>query len=112
MKTLRTALSVCAGVCLCASVSTASTISVAAGGDLQSAINNAQPGDTIALARGATFTGGFVLPNKGGSTPIVIRTAGDDGLPGPGGQIAPANSSLLAKIKSNGGPAIQTAPSA
>jgi hypothetical protein len=112
MKHIRTALSVCAGVCLCASVSTASTISVAAGGDLQGAINNAQPGDTIALARGATFTGGFVLPNKGGSTTITIRTAGDDGLPTDGGRITPQNAAQLARIKSNGGPAFQTQPGA
>src|SRR3954467_13359393 len=109
MKKLRTALSVCAGVCLCASVSTASTISVGAGGDLQAAINNAQPGDVISLARGATFTGGFVLPNKGGSTMITIRTEGDSGLPGIGGRISPDNSAILAKIKSNGDPAIRTA---
>src|SRR5436853_6410387 len=99
MKTLRTALSVCAGVCLCASVSTASTISVAAGGNLQSAINSAQPGDTIALARGATFVGGFVLPNKAGSATITIRTAGDDGFPGDGGRIAPSNAAQLAKVQ-------------
>ena len=112
MNKFRTALSVCAGVCLSASVSTASTINVAAGGDLQAAINGAQPGDTIALARGAVFTGGFVLPNKAGSAVITIRTAGDDGFPGDGGRIGPNNSAQLAKLKSNGGPAIQTAPSA
>src|SRR5437763_1694214 len=112
MNTRRTALSVCAGLCLSASVSTASTISVAAGGDLQAAINNAQPGDTITLARGATFTGGYVLPSKGGSTTITIRTAGDTDLPGPGGRISPNNTAQLAKIKSDGGPAVQTAPGA
>src|SRR4051812_18526694 len=112
MNTLRTALRVCAGLCLCASVSSASTIAVPAGGDLQAAINNAQPGDTIALARGATFTGGYVLPNKSGSTPIVIRTAGDNDLPAAGSRISPDNKGELAKIKSNGGPAIQTAAGA
>jgi hypothetical protein len=113
MNFLRTALGVCAGLCLCASVSTASTISVSAGGDLQAAINNAQPGDTIALARGAVFTGNFTLPNKGGSSMITIRTQGDDGLPGAGQRISPAQSSLLAKIKSNGrAPAVLTAAGA
>src|SRR2546430_177165 len=112
MNTACTALSVCAGLCLSASVSTASTISVAAGGDLQAAINNAQPGDTIALARGATFTGGHVLPDKGGATRLTIRTAGDNDLPGAGGRISPDNASQLAKIRSNGGPAVQTAPGA
>jgi len=112
MNKFRTALRVCAGLCLCASVSTASTISVPAGGDLQAAINNAQPGDVISLARGATFTGGFVLPNKGGSTMITIRTEGDSGLPAAGGRISPDSSSVLAKIKANGGPAIATAAGA
>ena len=39
-------------------------VTVNAGGDLQAAINNAQPGDTIVLQAGATFTGNFVLPDK------------------------------------------------
>ena len=39
-----------------------STISVASGGDLQSALNNAYCGDTIELEAGATFTGGFTFP--------------------------------------------------
>src|SRR4051812_38643460 len=114
MNTLRTALCVCAGLSLCASVSSASTISVAAGGDLQAAIMNAQPGDTIVLARGAVFTGGFTLPNKGGSTMITIRTEGDSDLPGEGGRIGPANAPKLAKLRTpgNGVPVIQTAPGA
>ena len=48
---------------------------VNAGGDLQAAINNAQPGDTILLQAGATFTGNFILPNKGGSSYITIRSS-------------------------------------
>src|SRR5688572_7314021 len=56
---------------------TGATINVAAGGDLQAAINAAMPGDTIRLEAGATFTGTFVLPLK--SNPqnlwIVIRSA-------------------------------------
>jgi len=114
MKIFRTALRVCAGLVLCASVSLASTISVRAGGDLQGAIMNAQPGDTILLARGAVFTGNFTLPNKGGSSTITIRTEGDTDLPGEGGRISPANSPLLAKLRSpnNGSPVLQTAPGA
>jgi len=112
MKKLCTALRVCAGVLCCASASTASTISVPSGGDLQSAINTAQPGDTIALARGAVFTGSYVLPNKNGTATITIRTAGDSDLPAATARIAPDSSPLLAKIRANGGPAIQTAPAA
>ncbi len=112
MKALRTALCVCAGLCLCASVSSASTISVPAGGDLQAAINNAQPGDTIELARGAVFSGSYVLTNKGGSTTITIRTAGDADLPADGGRIDPSQSPALAKIRAVNGPALQTQPGA
>ena len=112
MNKIRTALSVCAGICLCATVSTASTISVAAGGNLQAAINSAQPGDIIALARGAVFTGTYSLPNKSGSSVITIRTADDTGLPGDGGRISPQDSPQLATLRSNGGPVIQTQPGA
>src|SRR5262249_42734907 len=50
------------------------TIAVAAGGDLQQAIDMAQPGDVITLAAGASFKGPFSLPNKAGSSYIVVRT--------------------------------------
>jgi hypothetical protein len=56
------------------------TIHVAAGGDLQAAIDAAAPGDEITLAAGATFTGNFVLPEQPGEGWIVIRSDGP-GLP-------------------------------
>src|SRR4051794_5898710 len=117
MKKIRTALRVCAAaglyLCLCASASRASTISVAAGGDLQAALFNAQPGDTIVLARGAVYTGNFTLPNKGGAATIVVRTDGDNDLPADGQRISPSHAPQLATIKSpNAMPAIQTAPGA
>lgn len=91
----------------------AATLPVSAGGDLQQAINTAQAGDTIALQPGATYVGNFVLPDKGGSAPITIRTASDAGLPGEGGRINPSDAPLLAKIASpNASPAVQTAPNA
>ena len=103
----------CAGILLCASISTAATISVSAGGDLQAALSNAQPGDTVALARGAVFTGSFTLPQKGGSSLITVRTTGDNDLPGDGQRIGPSNSSQLARIQAgSSGPAIQTAQGA
>lgn len=52
-------------------------ILVNAGGDLQAALNAAQPGETITVAAGATFTGNFVLPAKVGNEPITVRTNGD-----------------------------------
>src|SRR5512145_2659585 len=54
------------------------TINVAASGDVQAAIDRAQPGDVIKLQAGATFTGNFRLPNKSGSKWIVIRTSAAD----------------------------------
>ena len=78
---------------------TGQTIAVPAGGDLQAAINQAKPGDTITLAAGATYTGNFTLPPKTGDGWIVIRTsAPDSSLPPPGTRITPAYASVLPKI--------------
>lgn len=90
------------------------TIAVPAGGNLNQAILNAQPGDTITLARGAVYTGNFTLGNKGGaSAAITIRTDGDQGLPGAGGRISPDSAGQLAVLRSgNSLPAVQTAPGA
>ncbi len=92
---------------------TAATIQVPAGGNLQQAINSASPGDTIALQGGATFTGSFTLPVKGGDAVITIRTAGDAGLPADGERVSPAHAGALAIIRANGSvPAIRTAAGA
>jgi hypothetical protein len=90
------------------------TIAVAAGGDFQSALDAAQPGDVITLAAGATFTGNFVLPNKSGTGWIVIRTSAPDGsLPVPGTRITPADAAALPKVvTANSNPAIATAAGA
>ena len=90
------------------------TINVPAGGDLQAAINAASPGDTIVLQAGATYTtppNGFILPNKGGSSWIVIRTSNIQALP-EGTRVGPSNAPAMAKIVTTGvWPAIQTVPS-
>ena len=70
------ALSVCLSVLFSAAAAHAATISVGAGGDLQGAINAARPGDTIVIAAGATFTGNYTLPAKGGGSFITIRSSG------------------------------------
>ena len=91
-------------------------INVSEGENLQSAINEAKPGDVIALQPGAKFIGNFTLTVKsssGSNTPqdwIVIRTAIPDScLPAPGTRITPQFERLLPKIISpNGGAAIGT----
>jgi hypothetical protein len=86
------------------------TIKVAAGGDLQAAIDQARPGDVIELQAGQTFTGNFRLPNKSGSDWIVIRaSAADADLPPPGARLTPARSAILPKLISpNADPAVYT----
>jgi hypothetical protein len=75
------------------------TINVAAGGAVQAAIDQAQPGDVIMLQAGATFTGNFRLPNKSGTGWIVIRTsAADENLPPQGTRITPASSAIMPKL--------------
>ena len=90
------------------------TVTVSSGGDLQGAINSAQPGDTILLPPGTTFVGNFVLPAKSGSGVITIRSAASDSaLPGTGVQIDPSYAAQLPKLQSpNSGPALSTAPGA
>ncbi len=92
----------------------AATLTVNAGGDLQAALNAAHPGDTIVLQAGATFTGNYKLPAKGGSSYITIRSSTPDGsLPAAGVRMTPAYSKLLARIQSNqNGAALRTSGAA
>jgi hypothetical protein len=91
-------------------------LSVGATDDLQAAIDRAKPGDVIELARGAIFTGHFVLPNKGTSTNwIVIRPAAGTPLPLEGHRMTPAQASAarIPRLQSpDGSGAVQTAPGA
>jgi hypothetical protein len=116
MKILLIAFGLCTSLAYTAP-SIASTISVASGPELQAAIVNAQPGDTILLARGVVYTGNFTLIDKGSASAstamITIRTSGDDGLARDGERILPSMAMLLAKIQSpNSASPIQTAPGA
>src|SRR2546428_6931048 len=75
-------------------------IDVPPGGDLQAALDQAQPGDTIRLAPGATYTGWFTLPAEPGAGDILIRTsAPDSALPPAGIRINPSSCASLARIK-------------
>ena len=69
-----------------------STITVNVGGDLQSALNSANCGDTISLQSGAVFSGNFSIPAKPCDDQhwIIIRTsAPDSALPPEGTRINP-----------------------
>src|SRR5688500_1674674 len=85
------------------------TIAVAAGGDLQAAIDMAMPGDTIELAADGTFTGPFTLPEKSGDGWIVIRTATPDSmLPAEGTRVRPRDAALLPDLIAASGPYVIT----
>lgn len=67
-------------------------ISVPAGGSLGTALNNANCGDTIELAAGATFSGNVGFPAKGCDDQhwIIVRTsAPDSALPAEGTRMQP-----------------------
>jgi hypothetical protein len=93
---------------------TGKTIHVPRGGDLQKALETAQPGDVITLEAGATFVGPFTLPNKPGAGWITVRTsAPDSALPPPGTRITPEYSSVMPKLITRAAAAIiSTAPGA
>ena len=90
-------------------------IRVPAGADLQAALDNAQLGDAILLAPGATYTGNFILRDKGGFNScgswITIRT--DASLPAQGQRMTPSAAAGLAKVYTPSvAPAIKTDPRA
>ncbi|TLZ54034.1 MAG: hypothetical protein E6K17_08725 [Methanobacteriota archaeon] len=88
-------------------------IDVGSGGNLQAAIDQAQPGDTIRLGAGVTYTGTFTLPAKATGNPILIRTnAADSDLPPAGTRIQPVHFPLLARVVSNSGSVFTAAPGA
>ena len=95
------------------STPTGRQLSVPAGGDLQGALDSAQPGDAIVLQAGGTYTGNFTLPAKSGSGWIHVQTSALSSLPAPGTRVGPANASLMPKIVSpNTTAAISTAAGA
>ncbi len=84
-------------------------VSVASGQSLQAAIDAAQPGDTLELEAGATFTGPFTLKKKSGSGVIVIRTATPDAqFAAPGTRVSPALSGKMAKLVGQGPSVVRT----
>lgn len=65
------------------------TVTVSSGDDLQQALNDARPGDTLVLEAGATFTGSFTLRKKDGEGWITITSSAEALLPKPGVRATP-----------------------
>ena len=87
-------------------------VNVPAGGDLQAAFNSAQPGDTIILQAGATYTGNFTLPVTSSNAWVYVQSSALSSLP-EGTRVGPAQAGLMPKIVSpNTMPAIATAAGA
>jgi hypothetical protein len=83
------------------------------GGDLQAALNAAQPGDEVVLAAGAQFTGNFVLPNKQGASSDWIIVRADAMGVGAGTRMSPTVAETEASIVTpNQNPAVKTGPGA
>jgi hypothetical protein len=89
-------------------------ILVKAGGDFQSALNRAKPGDTILLQAGAKFVGSFVLPNKTGDEFITVQSSEFAKLPKDGERVSLKDAVLMPKVLSsgNGKGVIETSPGA
>jgi hypothetical protein len=83
----------------------AATRTVNAGGDLQAALNAAQPGDQIVLAAGARFTGEFRLPAKPAGAVITVRSSANL----PNRRIGPDDASLLPTLVSGSAASALTA---
>jgi hypothetical protein len=90
-----------------------SFIQLGPNGDLQRAINNARPGETIVLQAGAVYTGPFTLPAKTGSEFITIQSSRISELP-EGVRVSPEKAALFAKLQSSekSAPIVKTEPSA
>jgi hypothetical protein len=92
---------------------TGQRIRVPAGGNLQAAINAAQPGDTIELEAGATFSGNFTLPRKSAPGWIHIQSSSYATLPEPGRRASPLDAPSMPRVQTpNTAPVFRTQPGA
>src|SRR5262245_10201432 len=86
---------------------------VAAGGDLQAALNASRPGDEVVIQANATFTGNFTLPVQGDGNWILVRSSNMSALPAQGHRVDPSvdavNMPRIVTATTNV-PAIRTAP--
>jgi len=86
------------------------TIRVAAGEDLQKALDEARPGDRIELQPRATYEGPFRLKAKDGDDWIVITSSGT--LPKSGRYVQPSDAAAMPKLTSAGDFVVATDPGA
>ena len=104
-RLLQGSISVC--LILTAGVASGAVINVPAGGDLQAALNSANPGDVILLAPGVTYTGNFTLPEKSGTAEILVTT--NQTIPSL--RVTPSSAAQFAKLAPpNGGSVVSVAP--
>jgi hypothetical protein len=84
-------------------------IKVNAGGNLQGAINTAQPGDVITLDAGAVYPANLTLPNKSGTEFVTIQSSRAGEL-AEGVRVGPAQAALFARLQStvNAEPVVRT----
>ena len=78
-----------------------SVINVNAGGNLQSALNEANCGDTVELQAGATFTGVFNFPAKNCDNNhwVIVRTSTlDSNLPAEGQRLTPCYAGVASLV--------------
>src|SRR5262249_48434449 len=77
------------------------TLRIPAGGDLQAALETANPGDRIELEPGASYRGPFRLPRKEGSGWIVVSTSASNSNLRPGRRVSPSDAPHMAKLVSS-----------
>lgn len=88
------------------------TLSVAAGGDFQAALDKARPGDVIVLQAGAIYTGPFTLPSKSGTGWITVQSSEATSLPAAGNRVTPADAGAMPKLEAGSQSVIATAAGA
>ena len=91
---------------------TGETLSVAAGGDLQAALDKARPGDVIVLQAGAVYTGPFTLPAKPGTGWVTLLSSAAASLPATGRRVSPADAGAMPKLEAGSQSVIATAAGA
>ena len=88
---------------------TGQTLTVAAGGDFQVALDKAQPGDLVVLQAGAVYTGPFTLPAKPGTGWITVQSSAVAALPVAGDRVTPADAGAMPKLEASSQSVIETA---